>query len=126
MFGGEVGVAHGHRQRDVTEDLLQRLKAAVPHDEPRGDMVATVVEVEVVELGLGNGVLERSADVAGRSHVASQQGELAIIPWLEFSMADARRGARMSDYVAGGRSIYGGTCSDAWPHAAPLDNPSRR
>ncbi len=55
-------------------------------------MVATVVEVEVVELGLGNGVLERSADVAGRSHVASQRGELAIIPWLEFSMADALRG----------------------------------
>jgi len=41
-----------------TENRLQGLKAAVPQDEPRGELVTAVVEVEVVELCFGHGVLE--------------------------------------------------------------------
>jgi len=46
----EVSVPLGHRQRGVAEDLLKGLEAAAPHDEPRGEVVAAVVEVEGVDL----------------------------------------------------------------------------
>src|SRR5262249_20538172 len=65
MIGGEVGVPHGHRQGGVAEDLFESLEAAAPHDEPTREVVATVMEVEVVEFCLHDRVLERGAYVAG-------------------------------------------------------------
>src|SRR3989449_6132051 len=67
---GQVGVPLGHRQGGVAEDLLKGLEAAAPHDEPRGEVVAAVVEVEVVKLRLGDRVFERGTDIAALPHRA--------------------------------------------------------
>ncbi len=39
-------VAHGHRQRGVTEDLLKGGHRATAHQVPRGEVVSEIVEVE--------------------------------------------------------------------------------
>ena len=53
-----MGVLHGHRQAGVTEDLLKRRERATAHHVPGGEVVSEIVEVEVLDLGGLDGVLE--------------------------------------------------------------------
>lgn len=48
----------------MAEQLLERLQRAAAHHEPRGEVVASVVEAEVVEPRGGDRGLERTADLA--------------------------------------------------------------
>ena len=52
-MAGELGLSGLDRSG---QNRLQGLKAAVPQDEPRGELVTVVVKVEVVELCFGHGV----------------------------------------------------------------------
>jgi hypothetical protein len=70
VIGREVRVPQGHLDVGVPEDLLQRRQRAAPHDVPARKVVAHVVEVNVVELGVGDRVLERCADLTSRPHTA--------------------------------------------------------
>src|SRR5438034_1335365 len=61
VIGGEVRVLLGHADLRVSEDLRERQQVAPPHHEPRGEVVAAIVEVPVIELGPLHGRLPRRA-----------------------------------------------------------------
>jgi hypothetical protein len=63
----------------VAQDVLESLKAAATHDEPRGEGVPQVVEVQAVELRLDDG------DFAGKT--ASAFSESAVT-WRETKMSE--------------------------------------
>ena len=65
---GEVSVLLGHRDMRVPQELLEHLEATAAHHEPRRELMATVVEVGVVELRVLDGRLE------GRTPVATWYG----------------------------------------------------
>src|SRR5439155_22688867 len=54
----------------VPQDVLKRLEATAPHHEPGREAMPQVVEVQAVELRLGDRVLERRADGACRPDAA--------------------------------------------------------
>jgi len=60
----QVGVAHGHGQRGVAQELLDGLQVGAGHDQPGSEGMPQVVETEIYDPGLFAGALEASADVA--------------------------------------------------------------
>ena len=58
-----MGVAQGHLDVLVAQDLLERLQPAAAHHEPGGEVMPRVMEVEIAEPGGLDGVLERAADL---------------------------------------------------------------
>ena len=61
----EVRVPHRHRQRGVAQQFLELLERHAAHDSPGRERVAQGVEIHVVELGGGDGVVVSRLDVAG-------------------------------------------------------------
>ncbi len=59
-------IAHGHGHGLVTQQLAHRGKWDASHDQPRGEGMAQVMEVEINQARPFGGVLERVADITER------------------------------------------------------------
>src|SRR5438034_1044262 len=107
MIGCQVGISEGHLDVLVAQDRLQGLEASATHHEPTGEAMAQVVEMQAVELGLGDRVLEGRPDVAGRSYAAgvialeARQDLVDGLAHREPRAADPTSCGRLSDYWRG-------------------------